>query len=321
MIPQELGADFPQVIIFAGAMLGFTFARLSYLNVGGSAPSSYRNSATAGEWFHVRDGYRRIGFTLHIATCLPLGFLMVWQFVPVIRHKFLTFHRINGYVIMLLIFFTNIGALMIAQVAFGGTLDIQAIVGLLAILTIASAGMAYYNVKRLQIDQHRAWMLRCMFYLGTIITTRIIMIISALTITKIGGYYALQSCDQIAAGYDSILVSEIKYPRCANAAGNTLVLVQASFTSQESVQAALGLSFGMALWLATFIHLVGVEIYLGLTPAEGERLRNVSYERQLEAGFTNPGSAGLTSDRWGDASKWEPKSKTAESLHEVNSKV
>jgi len=32
----------------------------------------------------------------------------------------------------------------------------------------------------------------------------------------------------------------------------------------------------------------------------------VSYERQMERGFENPGSAGLTSDRWGDAEPWRP---------------
>jgi hypothetical protein len=136
-----------QVIIFAGAMLGFTFARFPYLNVGGNEHGSYRSGTTPGEWHHMQDGYRRIGITLHLATCLPLGFLMVWQFLPVVRHKFLIFHRINGYIIILLTFLTNIGALMIARVAFGGTLDIQGAVGLLTILTITSICMAYYNVK------------------------------------------------------------------------------------------------------------------------------------------------------------------------------
>ena len=32
---------------------------------------------------------------------------------------------------------------------------------------------------------------------------------------------------------------------------------------------------------------------LHLTPKESERLRQVSYQRQLEAGFRNPGHAGL----------------------------
>jgi uncharacterized membrane protein len=293
-------------------MMGFTLARLSYLNVGGSAPSSYRNSTVPKEWHNFKDGYRRIGLTLHLATCLPLGFLMVWQFIPVIRHKFLIFHRINGYVILVLIILSNVGALMIARVAFGGTLDIQSAVGLLTILTCVSASMAYYNVKRLQIDQHRAWMLRCMFYLGTIITARIIMIIAALIISGTKSYYGLQSCDQIAAGYDAVQEALENYPACANVSGNTLVPVQASFDTGVTVGTALSLPFGMGIWLATFIHLVGVEIYLGLTPAEGERLRNVSYQRQMEAGFEHPGSAGLTSDRWGDAPEWKPEFASSE---------
>jgi hypothetical protein len=53
---------------------------------------------------------------------------------------------------------------MIARVAFGGGLDIQAGVGMLALMTLVSLGLAYVNIKRLRIDQHRAWMLRAWFY-------------------------------------------------------------------------------------------------------------------------------------------------------------
>jgi hypothetical protein len=41
---------------------------------------------------------------------------------------------------------------------------------------------------------------------------------------------------------------------------------------------------------------------LHLTPREAERLRNVSYQRQLEAGMKNPGSAGLVG--LGDCEPW-----------------
>lgn len=91
-----------------------------------------------------------------------------------------------------------------------------------------------------------------------------------------------------------------------NAAGNTRILVPASWEGGENVGAALGLSFGAALWLALFLHAAGVEIYIGLTPAEGERLRVVSWERQVEAGYKDPGSADLTVQRWGDAKAWCP---------------
>lgn len=64
-------------------------------------------------------------------------------------------------------------------------------------------------------------------------------------------------------------------------------------------------------WLAIILHVVGVEVYLNLTSAESERLRMVSYEKQLEGGYKHPGSAGLTSDRWGDVLAWKPQ-ETAE---------
>ena len=60
--------------------------------------------------------------------------------------------------------YRSLGALMIARVSFGGGLAIQGVTGFLSIISVGALGMAYYNVKRLQIDQHRAWMLRGWFY-------------------------------------------------------------------------------------------------------------------------------------------------------------
>ncbi|EPE30060.1 hypothetical protein GLAREA_12783 [Glarea lozoyensis ATCC 20868] len=305
----QKGYNFPLFIIFAGAMLGFCLARAMYMNVSGNAPHSFKNSTVPGEWYWYQKGFRKIGITLHLATCIPLGFLMIWQFVPVIRHKFLMFHRINGYVVIILTFLTNVGALMIGRHSFGGGPEIQLGVGVLAIVTIGSICMAYYNVKRLQIDQHRAWMLRGMFYLGTIITLRIIMQASTPILSASGNYFQSQPCKQVQFSYELYgfgPYTQMLYPQCSDP--NAQVSVKASMEGPgpENIEAALGISFGMAFWMALFLHMIGPEIYLSLTPAEGERLRNVSYERQLEAGFKNPGSSGLTSDRWGDAPEWKP---------------
>lgn len=38
------------VVIFAGAMWGFCLARLSFLNIGGSAPSSFVSNTTPNQW-------------------------------------------------------------------------------------------------------------------------------------------------------------------------------------------------------------------------------------------------------------------------------
>ena len=292
-------------------MLGFSLARIPYMNIAGSSSSSFKNSSSPGEWYHYRNGHYRIGITMHLGAIIPAGILMVFQFVPVLRYKFLTFHRVNGYIIILLVFIGNAGGLMIARRAFGGGLDTQSVVGVLVILSTVSIFMGYYNIKKLQIEQHRAWMLRAMFYLGTIITTRIIMILSALIISSIGSYYQIQTCGQVSFIHESIQKANELYPECINATENTNIIVHAQFGSQaEQIGASLGLGFGMSIWLSLLLHAVGVEIYLNLTPREAERLRRVSYERQLEAGFKNPGSAGLTVDRWGDAESWTPPTST-----------
>jgi uncharacterized membrane protein YozB (DUF420 family) len=87
--------------------------------------------------------------------------------VPIVRQKAILFHRINGYTVVLLILISHAGALMIARRAFGGGVPIQAMIGLLVIVTSISIALALWNIKKLQIDQHRAWMLRAMFYMGT----------------------------------------------------------------------------------------------------------------------------------------------------------
>ena len=76
--------------------------------------------------------------------------------------------------------------------------------------------------------------------------------------------------------------------------------------------AALNISFAAAGQLAFVLHLICAEIYLALTPREAERLRKVSYQRQREKGFKNPGSAGLVAQRIGDAEPWTPEEKTVD---------
>ncbi|KAK3684556.1 hypothetical protein LTR37_020159 [Vermiconidia calcicola] len=297
------GYNLPLFIIFAGAMFGFCAARLAYFNI-----HRYVAESAPGEWYWYQHGFYRVGLVMHIASVMPAGLLMVWQFVPIIRKKLLIFHRINGYIVIVLLAFGVASALMVARRSFGGAPATQAAIGLLAILLVVSLGMAYYNIKRLQIDQHRAWMLCVAFYCGTIITVRLIMIVAAQILPLTGHYYTTFSCDELTTLMGPKDFCE-KYPQCFAVDGTNdgYVAVYASFmVDADTVGTALQLSFSMGLWLAIFMHVVGVEIYLNLTTAESERLRVVSYEKQLEAGMKHPGSAGLTADRWGDALAWYP---------------
>ncbi|KAF4469258.1 hypothetical protein FALBO_3838 [Fusarium albosuccineum] len=307
------GYNFVLFFIFAGALMGFTLSRSQYLDYDGTFCGK-NGQAGIGECYFSGKGTQRTGLLMHLATVLPAGFLVCFQFVPAIRHKVLLFHRINGYIILVLSVISTVGALMAARHAFGGGLETQLGVGFVGIAFVVSLFLAWVNIKRLQLEQHRAWMLRAWFYASSIITLRIIMIIMASIIGSKNEYYAARTCAQIdyVLGKNETLDT---YPDCdsfyTGKDPNQQVLVKADMgdsSTDMTVGAALGLSFGPALWLAFAIHAVGIEIYLHLTPIEHERLRDISYLRQQEAGMKHPGRAGLTADRLGDARLWRPES-------------
>jgi hypothetical protein len=100
------------------------------------------------------------GMKLHLYTILPAALLVILQFIPLIRHKLLIFHRMNGYIILLLSLISNAGTIIICSHAFGGDFSTQTWTGAMVLLTTAGYTMAWINIKLLQIDQHRAWMLR-----------------------------------------------------------------------------------------------------------------------------------------------------------------
>lgn len=162
------GYNFVFFFICAGALMGFSLARFMYLNIntyfcnpqhlGGAAPGEcYYYSGEGGMRY-------RIGILLHLAGILPAALLACFQFVPIIRHKLLLVHRIDGYLVIILSFVATAGVFMIADKAFGGDLSLQTVTGLASIMFLTSIILSYINIKRLQIEQHRAWMLRAWAY-------------------------------------------------------------------------------------------------------------------------------------------------------------
>ncbi|KAJ4355015.1 hypothetical protein N0V95_003286 [Ascochyta clinopodiicola] len=303
--------NFILYFIFAGALLGFALARFMYLNFNGqfcSPNAAPGNSAAPGEcYYYTRFTRDKIGIMLHLAGILPASLLVVLQFTPFIRHRWILIHRISGYLAVLLYIVSLVGALMIARHAFGGGLDVQVWIGFVGFGILICFILAIVNVKRLQIEQHRAWMLRGWFYAGSIITSRFVLFIAA-TLVSNKNYYIVWPCAKIAATIDDGMDLVSEFPACASYAdGSNLAQVSAVLADMNGISsvnagAALNVNFGMALWLAFSIHAIGIELHL--TPKEAERLRQVSYTRQLEAGLNNPGSAGLTADLLGDAEKW-----------------
>ncbi|KAK2601839.1 hypothetical protein QQS21_004622 [Conoideocrella luteorostrata] len=296
------GYNFILWFIFAGALLGFTLARLPYLNFDGifcgPLGSQPENLQTApGECYYYRGGHGRIGIMLHLATVLPAAFLVCFQFVPIIRYKLLLFHRINGHVIILLSLVSTAGAFMIMRHAFGGEPETQIYLALTGGMFLVALGLAYYNIKRLRIAQHRAWMLRAWFYAGTIISLRLIMMAAAkiISIRGGGGYYSARPCAQIDDVFGHIKEYTLFfYPACEawyRDATETMVVVKADRGGNPmEIAVALDIFFGSSGMLALLLHGVGVELYLLLTSAEDTHLRNVSLQRRVEKGMGNAGS-------------------------------
>lgn len=157
--------------LLVGSLFGFVLARFSYLDFHGilcrpDGTIDASNNAAPGECFYLLRYPYKVGMILHLSSILPAAFLACFQFIPIIRHRALIWHRASGYIIVILSPISVIGALMITRHAFGGGLDAQAAIGALGILFLCATGLAYYNIKRLQIEQHRAWMLRAWVYVS-----------------------------------------------------------------------------------------------------------------------------------------------------------
>ncbi|KAF7563214.1 hypothetical protein G7046_g919 [Stylonectria norvegica] len=312
------GYNFTLWLIFGSGFAGFAAARLLYLDFDGALCPSHppkapfgSRGAVPGECYFYQSLEGKIGIMIHLAGILPAAILVIFQFVPAIRHKFLLLHRINGYIILLLSWVSAAGILMIARNTFGGGVDMQTVTGLATLLFLACLALAIYNIKQLQVEQHRAWMLRAWVIAGFIITMRILSTMMAMITSATGPYYTVRTCAVVDYIYhhDQTTV-EALYPDCVayytGKAPDQAVMIQGDVTSSQPEQLAssLNVNFGAAAWLALIIHCIAVELYLRLTPVEAERLRRVSYEKQLETGMKTPGNAGTTAQRLGDARPW-----------------
>lgn len=195
------GYNFILWFIFAGAMFGFALARMMFLNYNGiyCNPNSAGNGAGPGEcWSYNRKNLYKTGIKMHLYTIIPASFLVVFQFVPFIRYKALLFHRMNGYIVVVLAIIGTVGAIIIAPVAFGGSLSVRAAVGLMSIMFLGSLFLAIWNIKTLQLEQHRAWMLRAWFYVSFLLTS---VVHHRLKLTGWFNYHFANNYDHLCLGH------------------------------------------------------------------------------------------------------------------------
>ncbi|GJC85253.1 hypothetical protein ColLi_08091 [Colletotrichum liriopes] len=288
------GYNFTLFVITVGGMMGFALARMMYFNIDGVfCNPDHKQRTLPGECYFYQSGTGRAGIIMHLVGMVPGGFLACLQFVPVIRHKALLFHRINGYLVLLLSVVGITGVLMIVRRTFGGGVSMQTVMGAGSIMFLGALGLSIYNIKKLQIEQHRAWMLRAWVYAGFIITMRIISFL-AVMITADSGYYQVKQCAVLdfIFRHNQTKVLDL-YPGCggyySGESPGLNVIVHSNYHAHQPAEIAAGFTsvFDAGSWLALAIHAILVELY-------------------LEAGMKNAGNAGLTVQRLGDAEPWLP---------------
>lgn len=201
-------------VIFAGGMLGFSLSQLPDLHY----DTIKEAGILPGDWYYFRKGHLRVGLIMHLATVLPAGIILILQFVPAIRQKLILFHRINGYIVILLLLASNVSVCVVLPHKQGGGSRIatQTSEVFLTIITTIGIVMAWINIRRKQIDQHRKWMLRTVFYYGTAVTSRVVTLITSQLISRGDNYDGVWSCDELDFLYTDLgePFPEAEYPQC-----------------------------------------------------------------------------------------------------------
>lgn len=89
-----------------------------------------------------------------IALCLG-----PWGFWTALRNKYLSLHRWMGRIYLLAVLVGGIAGLYLAASAFGG-LPTRIGFGMLGMLWLVTAAMAYLHIRRGNVQTHREWMIR-----------------------------------------------------------------------------------------------------------------------------------------------------------------
>ncbi|KAK7046116.1 hypothetical protein VNI00_007119 [Paramarasmius palmivorus] len=229
-----------------------------------------RTWTTPGEFFWFELPLYRINYIIHIYLTTIGGILAGLQFLPAIRRKYVRLHRLNGYTVLITLIVGNVSGGIISRRAFGGEINSQASYYLLAIMTIIPLIIGFFNVKR-NTRLHRKWMLRGVVYFSVVITGRLAALAARKIVSEIGSYYSLWRCDEILFVLQDLATLTQSFPQCPVSGASLLVPslyvpVHASTSEGKlGTASAARVTQGMVLWVATLIHVIGVEIYIRKT--------------------------------------------------------
>ncbi|KAJ7262792.1 hypothetical protein B0H12DRAFT_308910 [Mycena haematopus] len=189
------------------------------------------------------------------------------------RRRAVILHRLNGYGVLFCLIVGNICGSIVARRSFGGELNVQSAYYILGLMVVYAGLLGAYNVKK-DTRQHRKWMLRMVTYFATVITARVIMLAARQIISTIGTYYSIWRCDEIIALLADPNVTQSSFPQCVANGVNPASLWVAVHASVHDgplyAASSVRATNGMALWIATLMHIVGVEYYIHKTESANQ---------------------------------------------------
>ncbi|KAJ8085529.1 hypothetical protein PM082_004347 [Marasmius tenuissimus] len=267
--------------IFPGALLGFCLARSMLMDAG----QKMRSMTVAGEFFWFEMPLYKYNYIIHIWTSIIGGIFSGAQFVPAIRRNYVLLHRINGYFVILSVFISNVCGAIVTRRSFGGELNSQAVYYITAIMSNLSLVWAIMNVKR-NTRTHRKWMIRGVVYFSVVISARIIGQAAHAIVTDIGSYYSIWRCDEILFVLQDLGTLLQRFPQCSDSPdflSNPTLYTAVHASDNEGKLGSASVSRatqGMILWIATLIHVVGVEIYLRWTEEANSKRHGYALEHK-----------------------------------------
>ncbi|KAJ7334736.1 hypothetical protein DFH08DRAFT_965484 [Mycena albidolilacea] len=236
-------------------------------------PGTIAAQLIPGEWFWFRESMYKVNLFIHIYLTILGGIFAVLQFFPAIRRRAVILHRLNGYGVSFCLIVGNISGSIVARRSFGGELNTQSGYYTLGIMIVFAGLMGLYNVKK-DTRRHRKWMLRMVTYFSAIITARLIMLAAREIITIIGTYYSVWRCDEIIELLADPQAVQSAFPQCvAGGVNHTSLWVAVHASTREGplyAASSVRATNGMALWIATLMHIVGVEYYINKTEAANQ---------------------------------------------------
>ena len=152
-------------------------------------PDALQIKLIRSEYYSFRIPLNRLFLWLHLATVLPSGLLAVFQFTPGIRARATSYHRTTGKIINTLTFVSTTCAWGMARVSYGGDLAIQTGTYLVGAMLIWSTVASWRAIRRLQIDEHRIWLIRAWSYQMCIMTLRLCLFVGIIGISRVGGFH------------------------------------------------------------------------------------------------------------------------------------